>query len=257
MPKAKNVCLPASRTPGSGFRFLESKTSENRQRTHHGAQDLGNPISRTCKILSFTIQDGQVVHAANPQRQTHRRGPQSVFALRNGERKIDRLENSRANAFRPDQLDQGPRPPFLIAPAIKSAEGIATGLPAGPRPAASGPDFIFKWPTAPVESGRQRRKSVARPQSRLLPEDLPRNESPPKAFLTVREAESARTPHSSAPSKWAKSCVCGAAALSIDYHAKTLTVSGKTFGEGGDFLSIDGTSGIVYAGPSENGGRAK
>src|SRR5690606_38320696 len=44
-----------------------------------------------------------------------------------------------------------------------------------------------------------------------------------------------------------KVCVCGAAALHIDYDRKTVTVAGQTFNEG-DYLSIDGTSGTVYAG---------
>ena len=44
-----------------------------------------------------------------------------------------------------------------------------------------------------------------------------------------------------------KVCVCGASALQIDYHAKTLTVEGQVFPEGA-FLSIDGTAGEVYAG---------
>ncbi|MBI3885278.1 MAG: pyruvate, phosphate dikinase [Opitutae bacterium] len=44
-----------------------------------------------------------------------------------------------------------------------------------------------------------------------------------------------------------KVCVCGAAALQVDYDKKTVTVSGATYGEG-DFLSIDGTIGAVYAG---------
>jgi len=44
-----------------------------------------------------------------------------------------------------------------------------------------------------------------------------------------------------------KVCVCGAAAVSIDYDKKTATIAGHTFSEG-DFLSIDGTSGLVYAG---------
>jgi pyruvate, orthophosphate dikinase len=39
-----------------------------------------------------------------------------------------------------------------------------------------------------------------------------------------------------------KVCVCGAAALEIDYDKKTVTVAGQTFKEG-DFLSIDGTAG--------------
>jgi pyruvate,orthophosphate dikinase len=44
-----------------------------------------------------------------------------------------------------------------------------------------------------------------------------------------------------------KVCVCGAAAMQIDYAAKTMTVDGVTYKEG-DFLSINGTAGEVYAG---------
>src|SRR5207249_3705055 len=44
-----------------------------------------------------------------------------------------------------------------------------------------------------------------------------------------------------------KVCICGASAVQIDYNAKTATIAGQTFNEG-DFLSIDGTSGIVYGG---------
>ena len=44
-----------------------------------------------------------------------------------------------------------------------------------------------------------------------------------------------------------KVCVCGAAALEIDYEDKSVTASGQVFREG-DFLSIDGTTGTVYAG---------
>jgi len=45
-----------------------------------------------------------------------------------------------------------------------------------------------------------------------------------------------------------KVCICGADALHIDYKAKTLTVDGKTYHEGEDHLSIDGTTGKVYGG---------
>jgi pyruvate,orthophosphate dikinase len=44
-----------------------------------------------------------------------------------------------------------------------------------------------------------------------------------------------------------KVCVCGAAALQIDYTARTMTVDGVTYKEG-DFLSINGTAGDVYPG---------
>jgi pyruvate,orthophosphate dikinase len=44
-----------------------------------------------------------------------------------------------------------------------------------------------------------------------------------------------------------KVCVCGAAAIDVDYQARTIAVEGQTFKEG-DWLSIDGTVGKVYAG---------
>ena len=44
-----------------------------------------------------------------------------------------------------------------------------------------------------------------------------------------------------------KVCICGASALNIDYRAKTMSVNGTVFREGDDYLSIDGTSGTVYA----------
>src|SRR6202011_2844107 len=45
-----------------------------------------------------------------------------------------------------------------------------------------------------------------------------------------------------------KVCVCGAAELNIDYRAKSMSVNGTVFKEAEDYLSIDGTSGTVYAG---------
>src|SRR5690606_15970297 len=44
-----------------------------------------------------------------------------------------------------------------------------------------------------------------------------------------------------------KVCVCGAAAIEIDYEKLTVKAAGQTFKEG-DWLSIDGTSGTVYGG---------
>src|SRR6267143_3224350 len=44
-----------------------------------------------------------------------------------------------------------------------------------------------------------------------------------------------------------KVCVCGASALEVDYQARKVTVDGRAFKEG-DWMSIDGTAGRVYAG---------
>ena len=47
-----------------------------------------------------------------------------------------------------------------------------------------------------------------------------------------------------------KVCVCGASELSINYGARTLTAGGVTLKEG-EYLSIDGTTGEIYAGMIE------
>jgi pyruvate,orthophosphate dikinase len=44
-----------------------------------------------------------------------------------------------------------------------------------------------------------------------------------------------------------KVCVCGASGVQIDYQRRTLSASGETLTEG-DYLSIDGTAGDVFAG---------
>jgi pyruvate,orthophosphate dikinase len=44
-----------------------------------------------------------------------------------------------------------------------------------------------------------------------------------------------------------KVCICGAAEVEVDYAARRVTVNGRSFQEG-DWMSIDGTAGKVYAG---------
>jgi len=50
------------------------------------------------------------------------------------------------------------------------------------------------------------------------------------------------------PGKWAKVCVCGAAALQIDYTTQDGHGGGGQTYKEGDFLSINGTAGEVYPG---------
>ena len=44
-----------------------------------------------------------------------------------------------------------------------------------------------------------------------------------------------------------KCCVSGAGAINVDYYAKTVEVGGVVYKEG-DFISLNGTTGRVYAG---------
>jgi pyruvate,orthophosphate dikinase len=138
-----------------------------------------------------------------------------------------------------DQLEQLLAPVFDLGEVKKSA-AIATGLPAGPG-AASGKIYL----------NADRAVLAAEKGEKVL---LVRNETSPEDLRGMIAAEGILTAKGGVSSHAAlvarqmgKVCVCGASALEIDYSAKTVRASGQTFKEG-DFLSIDGTSGIVYGG---------
>ena len=137
-----------------------------------------------------------------------------------------------------DQLSQLLTPIF-DRQAIKNAQKIASGLPAGPG-AATGRIF-FDAHEAEAESAKGK---VLLVREETSPEDI-RGMLAAEGILTARGGVSSHA--ALVARQMGKVCVCGASALHIDYHANTLTVDGRTF-QKGEFLSIDGTSGEVYAG---------
>ncbi len=138
-----------------------------------------------------------------------------------------------------DQLDQVLAPIFDRA-AVKSAAVIATGLPAGPG-AASGKIYLNADRAVEAE---KRGEKVLLVRIETSPEDL-RGMIAAEGILTARGGVSSHA--ALVARQMGKVCVCGAAKLQVDYGAKTVSVDRQTFKEG-DFLSIDGTSGNVYAG---------
>jgi pyruvate,orthophosphate dikinase len=137
-----------------------------------------------------------------------------------------------------DQLSQLLTPIF-DRKAIKHAEKIASGLPAGPG-AASG-RIYFNANEAEAESAKGK---VLLVREETSPEDI-RGMLAAEGILTARGGVSSHA--ALVARQMGKVCVCGASALHIDYHANTLTVDGRVFNKG-DFLSIDGSSGEVFAG---------
>jgi pyruvate,orthophosphate dikinase len=138
-----------------------------------------------------------------------------------------------------DQLDQ------LLAPVfdkdqVKKAATIATGLPAGPG-AASG-QIYFNADRA--VAAKQRNEQVLLVRVETSPEDL-RGMIAAEGILTARGGVSSHA--ALVARQMGKVCVCGAAALDVDYQARTVKVDGRTFKEG-EWLSIDGTAGKVFAG---------
>jgi pyruvate,orthophosphate dikinase len=137
-----------------------------------------------------------------------------------------------------DQLSQLLTPIF-DRQAIKHAEKIATGLPAGPG-AATG-RIYFNAHEAEAEAVKGK---VLLVREETSPEDI-RGMLAAEGILTARGGVSSHA--ALVARQMGKVCVCGASALHIDYHTGTLTVGDRVFHKG-DYLSIDGTSGEVYAG---------
>jgi pyruvate,orthophosphate dikinase len=138
-----------------------------------------------------------------------------------------------------DQLEQLLAPIFDLAEA-KKAKVIANGLPAGPG-AATG-KIYFNAERAVIAAERGEKVLLVRIET--SPEDL-RGMIAAEGILTARGGVSSHA--ALVARQMGKVCVCGAAAVEIDYDKKTTTIAGHTFKEG-DFLSIDGTAGTVYAG---------
>ena len=192
--------------------------------------------------FEFTIQDGKVFMLQT--RNGKRTGVAAVkFACDMVHEKLIEWKTaiSRVPA---DQLDQVLAPVFDRA-ALKSAKAIATGLPAGPG-AATGRVY-FNADRAASAAAKGEKVLLVRVET--SPEDL-RGMIAAEGILTARGGVSSHA--ALVARQMGKVCVCGASALKIDYRAKTMIVDGTTFREGEDYLSIDGTSGTVYAGQLRN-----
>ncbi len=138
-----------------------------------------------------------------------------------------------------DQLEQLLAPVFDAA-EVKKAAVIATGLPAGPG-AATGKIYL-NAERAVLAAERGERVLLVRVET--SPEDL-RGMIAAEGILTARGGVSSHA--ALVARQMGKVCICGAAGLDVNYEGKTVKVGDKVFHEG-DYLSIDGTSGQVYAG---------
>jgi pyruvate,orthophosphate dikinase len=187
--------------------------------------------------FEFTIQDGKVFMLQT--RNGKRTGLAAVrFAI---EMEKEKLIDWRTAIRRvpADQLDQVLAPIF-DRQAVRNAKCIAKGLPAGPG-AASGKMYL-NAERAVVAAERGEKVLLVRNET--SPEDL-RGMIAAEGILTAKGGVSSHA--ALVARQMGKVCVCGAAALQIDYSAKTVAVDGASYKEG-DFISINGTAGEVYPG---------
>src|SRR5687767_6115762 len=187
--------------------------------------------------FEFTIQDGKVFML-----QTRNGKRTGLAAVRIAcemvkEKLIDwKTAVTRVPA---EQLEQVLAPVFDRT-AMKNTKVIAKGLPAGPG-AATG-QIYFNADRAVLAA--QNKEKVLLVRVETSPEDL-RGMIAAEGILTARGGVSSHA--ALVARQMGKVCVCGASALHVNYNDRTLEVGGQHFKEG-DFLSIYGTTGEVYAG---------
>ncbi len=139
----------------------------------------------------------------------------------------------------PEQLDELLHP-MLDPEAEKKADVIAKCLPAGPGGAVGQVVLTSEEAEKWAEQG----KKVVLVRAETSPEDV----HGMHAATAILTAKGGMTSHAALVARgWGKCCIVGCGALAIDAKAKTIAVNGKVIKEG-DWVSLNGTTGTVYAG---------
>ena len=139
----------------------------------------------------------------------------------------------------PNKLDELLHPVF-DKEALRKAKVLTRGLPASPG-AACGQIVFFAEDAAQWRADGHR---VVLVRIETSPEDL--------AGMTAAEgiltARGGMTSHAAVVARgMGKCCVSGAGAINVDYKARTVEIDGTVLKEG-DFISLNGSTGEVYAG---------
>ena len=209
-------------------------------RAYHELERIRQTLEKHFKDVQdfeFTIEDGVVymLQTRNGKRTAMAALKFSVDMFK--EKLIDWKTAVMRNPA--DQLEQ------LLAPVFDPTElgkapVIATGLPAGPG-AASGRIYLN---ADRAVTAAEKGEPVLLVRVETSPEDL-RGMIAAEGILTARGGVSSHA--ALVARQMGKVCVCGAAAVEVDYQARSVAAGGQTFKEG-DWMSIDGTAGKVYAG---------
>ena len=138
----------------------------------------------------------------------------------------------------PKQLDSLLHPQF-DAVALKKAKEIAMGLAASPGAACGMVYFTAEEATAAAKTG----KKVVLVRLETSPEDI-EGMAHAQGILTARGG---MTSHAAVVARgMGTCCVAGCGALRVNEETKTATIGDVVFHEG-DWMSIDGSTGKVYA----------
>ena len=131
--------------------------------------------------------------------------------------------------------------PMLDPKELKSTKPIAKGLPAGPGGARGRVVFSSAEAVDWASKGEQ----VILVREETSPEDVDGMHKA-QAILT---SKGGMTSHAALVARgWGKCCIVGCNEIEINSEAKTLKASDGTIIKEGDWLSLDGTKGLVYNG---------
>ena len=197
---------------------------------------------RDVQDVEFTVERGKLwMLQTRDAKRTAQAAVRIAVALAN-ERRITRAEA--VQRVTPEHVDWFLHPQFAVA-ARKAAAArgdlIGSGLNVSPG-AASGvlvfdPDTAERW-------SRDEKKAVIMARPETKPDDV-HGMLAARGILTSRGG---RTSHAALVARqFGKPAVVGATALDIDPEARRLTVGARVLHEG-DPVSIDGTTGEVFAG---------
>ena len=187
--------------------------------------------------LEFTVEDNRlyILQTRNGKRTGHAAVRIAVDMV--GEKLITKKDAVRRVPA--DSLSH------LLAPvfdreAVRNAKKIGAGLAAGPGAACGHVVFSAEEAVARADHGEK----VVLARIETSPEDL-RGMIAAEGILTSRGGVSSHA--ALVARQMGKVCVCGATGLQIDYQKGTLSANGTTLNRG-DYISIDGTAGEVFAG---------
>lgn len=188
--------------------------------------------------IEFTIQSGKLYIL---QTRNGKRTGQAAIRIATDlvDEKIITTEVAVRDLVEPQHLDQLLHPQFANDEPIEK-DKLGVGLPASPGAAVG--KVIFDADNA--EKAAARDESVILVRVETSPEDVG-GMSAAKGILTSRGG---MTSHAAVVARgWGKPCVAGCGDIIINYKKKSFT-NGKVTVKEGEWISIDGTTGIVVKG---------
>ena len=187
--------------------------------------------------MEFTVQEGKLwfLQTRNGKRTGTAMVKIAIDLLHEG--MID--EKTAIMRCEPQKLDELLHPVFDKL-ALQKAKVITQGLPASPGAACG--QIVFHADDAQAWHADGHKVIMVRIET--SPEDLAGMASA-EGILTARGG---MTSHAAVVARgMGKCCVSGAGGINVDYKSKTVEIDGTIYKEG-DYISLNGTTGQVYAG---------